>query len=115
MKQRLIQNQAGFASIVEVIIAAIIFTVAAFGIFTSIASMRPEGADSSEKLEAALMAKGKLEEFRRALSPDSWNNGDLSIGTNKTVTENGYTYTWTVSDGGAMDDYVRRVDLTITY
>lgn len=114
MINRLTQNQSGFASIVEVIIAAIIFTVAAFGIFTSIASMRPEGADSSEKLEAALMAKGKLEEFRRSLSPDSWNSGDLSIGT-RTVTEDGYTYTWTVSNGGAMDGFVRRVDLTISY
>jgi hypothetical protein len=114
MKTPFLNNKSGFASIVEVVVTAIIFTLAAFGIFTSIASLRPEGAQSGEKLDAALMAKGKLEELRQSLSPDLWNSGGLSLGTH-TLTEGNFTYTWTVTEVPSLEDFVRKVDMTVEY
>lgn len=114
MKTPILNTNRGFASIVEVIVTAIIFTLAAFGIFTSIASLRPEGAQSGEKLDAALTAKGKLEELRQSLNPEVWNTGDLSLGTH-TLTEGNFIYTWTVTEVPSLEDFVRKVDMTIAY
>lgn len=118
MKNCRLNNKLGIASIVEVIVSAIIFATAAFGILTAITDLRPEGVESSKKLEAMLKAKGKLDELRRQNHPDLWNEGgDLYLGDHS-ETDGTYTYEWTVTDiaeGTDLSDYARKVDFTITY
>jgi Tfp pilus assembly protein PilV len=115
MKNSRLNRCHGFASIVEVVIASVIFVVAAFGILTSVSAMRPEATISSERIQAVLAARGALEELRRSLSPDVWNSGDLQIGT-RNVPCGAFTCTITVSAvGGGLNDFVRQVDLTVTY
>jgi len=63
-------KQNGFASIVEVIVTAVVFTVAAFGILTTVSMLRPQGMESYRKLEAAYHAK--LREFPAHTHPEEF-------------------------------------------
>lgn len=123
MMKKLFTNQKAFASIVEVVITAIIFVIASLGIFTAISTLRPQGAQSVERLEAAYQAREFLEDLQSNLDTTSWGTGgNLEVGTHSTtVTKNGttYTLTWTVSQaqdsGGTPMPDVRKVDLQVDY
>ncbi|MCA9398689.1 MAG: type II secretion system protein [Candidatus Omnitrophica bacterium] len=128
-----LRNQKGFASFVEVVVTAVIFVLAAAGILASLSMIQPQGTESTEKLEAAYMAKGFLEELRTSVTADSWadTSGDLwpTGGTPKTTTVTGpsgksYTITYEVTEITANPDSgnaypadirPRRVDVSIDY
>lgn len=114
-----LKNNLGLASIVEVTVTAIIFMVAAAGIFSSISSLRPEGKGSADKLEAAYQGRQFLDEMRQNLSSTTW-TGQLAVGTygptpiTNPTTGRTYTFTYTVSAVPGIND-VRKVDLTVDY
>lgn len=113
-----LNKKEGFASFVEVVITAIIFTLSAVGILASINMLRPHGAESTAKLEAAYVAKGFLEQLRTAVDAQMWDDAgsNLALGSHNVVL-NGYTINYVVT---AMPDFdpdmaPRRVDLNIYF
>ena len=71
----------GFASIVEVIITSVIFVIGAAAVLSTTSQFRPQGQESSQKMEAAYMGKGIIDDLRQQVSADDWNTGNLMIGT----------------------------------
>lgn len=76
-------KNAGFASIVEVIVTAVIFVLATAGILTTVSMLRPHGAESSRKIEAAYIGKGIIDSLRTAVDQGTWNEAisNLAVGT----------------------------------
>lgn len=123
-----LSKKIGF-TIVEVLVASMVFSIAAVGIFSTIAITRKPSAVSERKIAAAYYGKRVLDDLRAKTDarPNVWNGGALgtagslpySVGLG-TTTINGtvYTATYTVNDAtpaspGAPE--VRKVDLTITW
>ena len=65
-------KQDGFASLIEVLVTAVIFVVASLGIFTTISMLRPHGIESAQKLEAAYVGKQVVEELRGKVDARVW-------------------------------------------
>ncbi len=107
-----IRKEHGLVSMVEVIVTSIIFTLTFIGVYIALASSHPKGTLSAEKLNAAYIAKGYLDDLRRDVRADTWSSGNLAVGTYN-ITVNGYQVGYVVSDVPGMP--LRRVDLTITY
>ncbi len=110
--------QAGF-SVVEVIVATLIFGIAATGIFAMTAGLQKPAAETTEDVNAALVGKRVLENLRTAVDRTTWfePGGPLDTAGTHTlsaVTVDGVAYTpaYTVTeeaDGG------RKVMLDITW
>ena len=64
----------GIASIVEVIVTAVVFVVAAAGILSTVAMFRPQGKEASLKIEAAYIGKGIIDDLRQQVNAEDWNN-----------------------------------------
>ncbi len=112
-----ILKKEGFASFVEITIAAIIFIVAGIGIFTTITMFRPQGNDASNKLKAAYLGQYVLDEMRLAVNADLWNVTDptlnpLSPGTHNIVIE-GQTVVWEVIDNSDLQ--IRQVKMNVYF
>ncbi len=97
---KILQSSGGF-TIVEVLVATVIFTIAALGTFSTIASIRKPAAVSERKLQGAYYAKQILEDLRPQVDARNWNpatgqysSGDLTMGTHllSTTTINGTPY-----------------------
>ena len=104
-------NQNG-ASLVEVLIAALIFTIAATGLFTTFASQRETTKRSQRQVQAAYYGRQVLEELRSKVDQRNWDSGDLQEGVHNLAPSGPYSATYTVTttaNGG------RKVDLTITW
>ena len=91
-------NSDGF-SLIEVMIAAIIFSIAVVGIYASLASVKQQSLNISDKgLGAALCAQQFLEEKRAAVDMRDWNAGGKIATTGgptggPNCIQNGTTYT----------------------
>ena len=94
-----LKEKKGFASVIEVIITAIIFTFAAVGIFTALSSLRPHGADSARRLEAAYVGKQVVEELRSQVDARTWSDANslLSPGPHSRTVGH-YTINYYISD-----------------
>ena len=113
-----IKHQAGFASLMEVIVTAIIFFIAATGIFTTISMLRPHGVDSAKRLKAVYAGKQILDELRGKVSALTWNNasGDLYPGNyNSTVTNDNISYNIDYEIKNASLSDIREVTMNIEY
>ena len=90
-----LRNKA-FASIVEVIVTAVVFMIAAFGILTTISMLRPHGMESYRKVEAAYQAKNMIDTLQTQIDAADWelNQGPLATGVVHTNTVGGYTINW---------------------
>src|SRR3989338_8425646 len=90
-------KKKGFASMVEVVVTAVLFAIAAIGIFSTISMLRAtsQGSvqDSGGKLGAAYAGKRVLEDLRGKLDPAEWilNAGPLGTGVTHTNIIGGYT------------------------
>jgi len=75
-------NKYGF-SIVEVVIAAVIFTIATVGLFSAISMTRPQATSSADDIEGLFRARQKIDELSALVSADQWGNtsSPLSPGT----------------------------------
>ena len=117
MKSLLYKNRSGF-SVVEVIVAAVIFGIAAAGIFATISALREPAEQSDDRVAAAYAGKEILEELRGQIDASTWNTGNISLGTHtgsKTLNVT-YNYTYTVSEvdpGNPLSP--RKVNLDINY
>lgn len=108
-------------SLVEVMIASTIFSIAVVGIYASLASVKQQSMDISDKgLGAALCAQQFLENKRAAVDMRDWNaGGQLAItaavnGNGGTCDQNGTTYTLTyqvVADG----NYARKATVSVSW
>lgn len=99
---------------VEVVVSAIIFIIACYGILTTISVMRPHSVQSAQKLEAVYIAKQMLDDLRGQVDGRMWNNSisDLYPGTySRTI--NGYTVSWNVADVPGLN--LRQVNIVVTY
>lgn len=111
------ENSPGF-TITEVVVAAVIFTIAMAGIFTSISYLRQPAVESSEEVTAAFIGKKILDDLRSQVSAQTWaDNSLLSIGdhnTSVTVGNIEYQITYTVEpDPGGTG--ARRVTMNVTW
>lgn len=91
-------KQDGF-SIIEVIISAIIFSIATVGLFTAISLTRHQATGSTDDVEGLFYARQKIDELSAMVSADQWQNTTSPIypGTyNETF---GSVYLeWTITD-----------------
>ena len=71
---KLVRKNAGF-SLVEVIIATVIFSIASVGLFSTFSSMREASARSERRLQAAYYAKQLLEDLRAKVDQSIWGAG----------------------------------------
>ncbi|MFT7538660.1 MAG: Tfp pilus assembly protein PilV [Lysobacterales bacterium] len=115
-----ITSKQGFGSIIEVTIAAIIFTIAAFGLMSSITMLSPETAISSQRLEAAYIGRSLLDELRSDVDASSnWLDAGhpLYSGTtiNRTISLGTiqYNVSYRLEDIPGLD--VRRMTMNIEY
>jgi Tfp pilus assembly protein PilV len=116
MRSFFIKNRTeGFASMVEVIVTSVIFILAAAGILSSVAMLRPHGEVSSEKVEAAYIAKGLLDDLHEEIDATTWyaNTGGLSLGAHPMPSIGAYTITYTVS--ATSDPDLRHLSVDITW
>lgn len=120
---KLLKNE-GFASILEVIVASVIFVVTALGVFSSIAMVRSQGGGSTQTLEALYIGKRVMDDLRAQVYGNLWAAGPLSPGGNpytQTVTVGARTYTVTYNmvdvPGVAYGAYslLRRMDMMVQY
>ncbi|MBF0384672.1 MAG: hypothetical protein HQL27_02255 [Candidatus Omnitrophica bacterium] len=94
-----ILKKSGFASLLEITIAAIIFVIAGIGIFTTIAMFRPQATGSTNRLKAAYIGKYMLDELRSGVDANTWNTPSSNLfwptpGTKlRTITINSVDYT----------------------
>lgn len=99
----------------ESTIAAIIFAVAAAGIFATVAVMRKPAAESEDRVNAAYFAKEILEDLRSNVDARNWDTGDLSTTPTPTHTvpaQGKYTAQYTVT---TMPSGAKKVDVTVTW
>ncbi len=84
----------------EVLVTAVIFVLAAVGIFTTISMLRPQGMESKERLEAAYVGKSVIEELRGYVDERVWLNADspLAPGIHRQKEIGNYVVDWDVSE-----------------
>ncbi|OGX37482.1 MAG: hypothetical protein A3C36_06325 [Omnitrophica WOR_2 bacterium RIFCSPHIGHO2_02_FULL_52_10] len=109
-------QKKGFASITEVIVASIIFVLAAAGILSTLSMLRPQGSGSTQKIEAAYLGKGIMDDLRKDVDAATWNNPNsrLAAGVHNLGQSNGYTVSYTVTQLPPPSN-ARRLDMTITW
>lgn len=88
----------GFASIVEIIVTTVVFVIAAAGILATVVMFRPQGKESSLKIEAAYIGAGIIDDLRRDVNAEEWNDvgSNLAVG-NYSVTSGIYTINYTIT------------------
>lgn len=115
-------NNAGF-SLVEVIVASVIFSIAVVGIYASLSSVKEQSQNISEvALGAALCAQQFLESKRAAVDMRDWGSGgqlavtgsaqnaaDCTQTTGATATT--YHLTYLITDAGNA----RKATVTVTW
>lgn len=105
---------------VEVVVAAIIFALAAAGIFSTISAMTRPAAESDNEVTAALIAKKYLEDMRHEVRADQWDatGAPLALGSHsfyppEEVDNINYTINYTVRDDDDTDG--RWVDIQVSW
>ena len=114
------KNKAG-VSLIEVTIGALIFSIAAVGLFSTFQAQRITTEQTEKRLEAAYVARQVLEDLRTKVDPANWNfGGALAVGSHTPPSITGsppsniqYTVTYNVIT--EPDPGIRRVDLTVSW
>lgn len=109
----------GFASLVEVIVTAIIFIIATAGILSTVSMLRPHGQESSNKVEAAYIGKGVLDDLRKEVNASNTGffGSGLSTGAHQGSEIIGgdgthYQVNYNVTDENA---FLKKVEMQITW
>ena len=99
----------------EVIITAVIFTIAAAGVFTVLSTFRIQGTQSTRRLEAAYAGKSFIESLRSSVSAEDWNdpNGAFAPGIVHTQTVGNFEVNYILTDVPGSD--IRRLTMNVTY
>jgi len=110
--------QTGF-SMVEVIVASLIFSLAAAGIFATVSSLNQPSQDSDEEVRAVFIGKQVLESLRTAVSANTWDTGPLAIGdtyTGNSIIVDGISYDWVYAvEADPYGTGARKVILNVTW
>ena len=93
-----ILKEKGFASVLEVIVTAVIFMLAAFGIMTTVSMLRPHDLESYRELEAAYHAKNMMDYLRGQVDAGTWDTGPLATGVTHSNTIGDYTVNWSLTE-----------------
>lgn len=91
-------KENGFASVLEVIVTAVIFMLAAFGILTTVSMLRPHTLETSREVEAAYHAKNMMDYLRGQVDAATWDTGPLATGVVHSNTIGDYTINWELTD-----------------
>ena len=91
-------KKKGFASVLEVIVTAVIFMLAAFGIMTTVSMLRPHDLQVSREVEAAYHAKNMMDYLRGQVDAGTWDTGPLATGVIHSNTIGDYTVNWSLTD-----------------
>ena len=104
----------GFASLVEVLVTAVIFSLAAVGIYATIIMVTPDYEESHDRLTAIYHAKQIIEELRDEVDATTWNSvtSNLAVGTYSKTFAN-YTIDWEIEDIPGMG--LRRLNMEIQF
>jgi prepilin-type N-terminal cleavage/methylation domain-containing protein len=90
------QKNEGF-TVVEVIVASVIFALTAAGIFATVSALNQPATESSEEVTAVFLGKRILEDLRKDVDATTWTGGPLdpanSPYTMNAVVVDGVTYT----------------------
>jgi len=99
---------------VEVIVTAVIFVLATAGILSTVSMIKPQGTESSKKIEAAYVGKGVIDQLRKEVDASTWNTGALKVGGpyNWGGPTGDYTVSYTVTE---TDPTFRKLTMTITW
>lgn len=110
-----INKQDGFGSFIEVVITAIIFVVAAFGIYTSISMFRPQAKETETRLYVAYVAKTLLTDLLTNVDANSWydTNGLLTPDILRSDIFGTYTVNYFLED--VPGEPVRKLTMNISY
>ena len=100
--------------------AAVIFVVAAAGILATVSFLRPQGADSAKRLQAAYMGKRIIDRLRSEVAADTWISGNFVSGVAHVWTEGDYTINYILEDVPAGCDLqvncmAKKLTLKISY
>ncbi len=106
-------NQEKGFSLIEIIAAILIFSIASVGLFSTFAAQRESTERSERRLQAAYLGRQVLEELRAKIDAMSWDSGDLSEGVHLYPTNSAlFNVSYTVINAAAGG---RKVTLTINY
>lgn len=116
---RLKVNLNGF-SLVEVMVASVIFSIAVVGIYASLAAVKQQTKDISDKsLGAALCGQQFLESRRAAVDMRDWTTGLLAttdgFTAGGTCIQNGITYTISYQIANDAAGHSRKATVTVTW
>ncbi|MCK5580381.1 MAG: hypothetical protein KAJ18_03820 [Candidatus Omnitrophica bacterium] len=76
MFKQLAKSREAF-TMTEVVVAAIVFTLASSGIIATVTSLNKPAAESTEYVTAAFLGKKILEGLRKEVDGETWNEGAL--------------------------------------
>ena len=95
-----IVKEKAFASVLEVIVTAVIFMLAAFGIVTTVSMLRPHDLQVSREVEAAYHAKNMMDYLRGQVEATAWeaNTGPLATGLVHSSVIGDYTINWSLEE-----------------
>lgn len=113
-----ILSQKNALSLVEITVAALIFTIAAVGAFATFSTMRKSSDASEEELTAANYGRQLLEDMRADVSQATWDSGALSLGphTLSPQTINGVMYNAGYAVANSISSTgVRKVTLNVIW
>ena len=93
-------KRKAFASILEVIVTAVIFMLAAFGIMTTVSMLRPHNLEVSREIVASYHAKNMMDYLRGQVDATAWeaNTGPLATGVIHSNTIGDYTINWYLNE-----------------
>jgi len=106
-------------SLIEVVISAVLFSIAALGMFSTLSMMRVSSDVSDKRLGAAYFGKQCLEQLRAKVDQRAYNGTDytneLSLGPHNCPgpADPVYTGTYTVSEDATTK--ARKVNLSVTW
>ncbi len=114
---RALKNKKTGFTLLEVIIAAIIFTITAAGLLTAVSLTRIPAQDSTAKVQAMFRLKQLMDALASQVSANTWNlaNSNLYPGTYE-YSDGVYNITYNVSYENALDpNSPRLVTANISY
>ena len=98
-------------SLIEVVLAALIFSITSAGLFSTFSAQRIATERSERRLQAVYYARQVLEELRARVDQRNWDSGDLSIGTHN-LSSGAFNAAYNVTQDPTG---LRRVDLTVSW
>ncbi len=105
-------------TMIEVVVATVIFSLAMAGIFASISNLRQPAVESTQEVTAAFIGKRILEDLRGEVNAETWNAGKLTRGIHNLpdIVQGNQTYTatYTVTDD-TDGTSARQVTLNISW